>query len=122
MASNLASQSPHGIPAAAWGPREQVALWQQAGGGAPPGPHVLNERSNEVYLARGLKPMVVLQMLQTIMSRETRYIDVQRGARVALLVNSLGSVTPNELHIAARAAIHLLQDTFKVCRLKLEVV
>ena len=59
--------------------------------------------------------MVVLQMLQTIMSRETRYIDVQRGARVALLVNSLGSVMPNELHIAARAAIKELQDTFKVC-------
>ena len=59
--------------------------------------------------------MVVLKMLQTITSRETRNIDVQRGARVALLVNTLGSVMPNELHIAARAAIKELQDTFKVC-------
>lgn len=56
MGSSLASQSPHGIPAAACVPREQVPLWQQAGGGPALGPHLLNERSIEVYLARGLKP------------------------------------------------------------------
>ena len=61
-------------------------------------------------------------MLQTIMSRETRYIDVQQGERVALLVNSLGSVMPNELHIAARAAISQLKDTFKVCLLRSRAV
>ena len=47
------------------------------------------------------------------MSSETDYLSVQQGARVALLVNSLGSVMPAELHIAANAAISLLQDTFK---------
>ena len=64
--------------------------------------------------------MVVLQMLQRIMSHKTRYVDVQRGASVALLVNSLGSVMPNELHITAQAAINQLQDTFKVCTLSLK--
>ena len=54
-----------------------------------------------------------MQVLQRIMSSETGYLSVQQGARVALMVNSLGSVTPNELQIAARAAIRLLQDTFK---------
>ena len=63
--------------------------------------------------------MVVFQVLVRIMSQETGYIRVQQGARVALLVNSLGSVMPNELHIAARAAITQLQDTFKVCTLSI---
>ena len=54
-----------------------------------------------------------VQVLQRIMSSETGYLSVQQGARVALMVNSLGSVTPNELQIAARAAIRLLQETFK---------
>ena len=34
---------------------QQVCLWQQAGGRAPLGPHPLNERSIEVYLARSLR-------------------------------------------------------------------
>lgn len=34
---------------------------------------------------------------------------------MALLVNSLGSLMPTELHIAARAAIKQLQETFQVC-------
>lgn len=56
-----------------------------------------------------------LQVLNRIMSAETCYHSVQRGASVALMVNSLGAVMPNELHITARAAIHRLQDTFQVC-------
>ena len=54
-----------------------------------------------------------MQILHKIMSSETNYLSVQQGARVALLVNSLGSVMPAELHIAARAAIKLLQETVK---------
>ena len=54
-----------------------------------------------------------LQVLHRIMSSETDYLSIQQGAKVALLVNSLGSVMPAELHIAANAAISMLQDTFK---------
>lgn len=56
-----------------------------------------------------------MQLLGRILSSETGYLSVQQGARVALLVNSLGCVMPNELYIAARAAIKQLQETFKVC-------
>ena len=59
--------------------------------------------------------LVTMQLLGRILSLETGYLSVQQGARVALLVNSLGCVMPNELHIAARAAIKQLQETFKVC-------
>ena len=58
---------------------------------------------------------MTMQVLGRILSLETGYLSVQQGARVALLVNSLGCVMPNELHIAARAAIKQLQETFKVC-------
>jgi len=54
-----------------------------------------------------------MQVLTRIMSTETGYLSIQQGARVALMVNSLGFVMPNELHIAARAAITQLQNTFK---------
>ena len=54
-----------------------------------------------------------MQVLHRIMSPETGYLSVQQRARVALMVNSLGSVTPNELQIAAREAIRLLQETFQ---------
>ena len=54
-----------------------------------------------------------MQVLTRIMSAETGYLSVQQGARVALMVNSLGFVMPNELHISARAAITQLQNTFK---------
>ena len=55
-----------------------------------------------------------MQVLGRILSLETGYLSVQQGARVALLVNSLGSVMPTELHIAARAAVKQLQETFQV--------
>lgn len=55
----------------------------------------------------------MVQVLRRIMSSETGYLSVQQGAGVALLVNSLGSAMPSELHIAAKAAISLLQETFK---------
>ena len=59
----------------------------------------------------------LVQVLHRIMSAETDYLSVQQGDRVALLVNSLGFVMPSELHIAARAAIRQLQETFKASQL-----
>ena len=55
------------------------------------------------------------QMLERIPSKETGYLSVRPGNRVALLVNSLGSSTPMELSIVARATLTQLRDTYKVC-------
>ena len=60
------------------------------------------------------EPSGCVQVLDRITSRETGYLDVQQGDRVALLVNSLGSTTPMELSIVARAALTQLRDTHKV--------
>ncbi|CAL8469949.1 g9491 [Coccomyxa elongata] len=57
---------------------------------------------------------IVLQVLERIISTETGYLSVQPGDRVALLVNSLGSTTPLELSIVARAALTQLKGTFKL--------
>lgn len=53
-------------------------------------------------------------MLDRIVSAETRYLLVEEGDRVALLVNSLGSTSSMELYIAARTAINYLRTTLKV--------
>ncbi|KAK9915864.1 hypothetical protein WJX75_005396 [Coccomyxa subellipsoidea] len=57
---------------------------------------------------------IVSQMLERITSKETGYLSVRPGNRVALLVNSLGSSTPMELSIVARATLTQLRDTYKV--------
>ncbi|BDA43964.1 Triokinase/FMN cyclase [Coccomyxa sp. Obi] len=57
---------------------------------------------------------IVSQVLERITSRETGYLNVQPGDRVALLVNSLGWTTPLELSIVAHAALTQLKETFKL--------
>lgn len=56
-----------------------------------------------------------MQVLQRITSAETGYLSVKKDDKVALLVNSLGSTTPMELFIVARAAITQLSRDFQVC-------
>ena len=53
-------------------------------------------------------------MLERMLSAETGYLAVPPGARVALLVNSLGASTPMELNIVARAALRTLADAHQV--------
>lgn len=63
--------------------------------------------------------LIAVQVLERITSEETGYLSVQPGASVALLVNSLGSTTPMELSIVARAAVARLEQTFQVSCLHL---
>ena len=53
-------------------------------------------------------------MLERIVSKETAYLRVHPGDRVALLVNNLGAMTPMELQVVARAALRMLADKHQV--------
>jgi dihydroxyacetone kinase len=54
-------------------------------------------------------------MLARILSKDTGYLDVCPGEQAALLVNNLGTTTPMELQIVARAALRQLEQQHRVC-------
>ncbi len=53
-------------------------------------------------------------MLQTIVAKQTGYLTLEPGCRVALLVNNLGGSTLLEAYAVLNTALHHLTNTMQV--------